>query len=106
MTQIAALANALLSGEVISIKNAYFDYGISNIAREIGRSIERKFNVEVSRVKREGTSRYGQKIVWNEYRLNRTVQNSVGITDMARYIVEEGGNPKLGAKTKKQLNEA
>jgi hypothetical protein len=106
MTQIAALAKALLSGEVISIKNAYFDYGISNISREIGRSIERKFHVEVSRVKKEGISRYGQPIVWFEYRLNRTNFNSKGITDMAKYILENGGNPKSGAKTKKQLNEA
>jgi len=100
MTSIAALAKALLSGEVISIKNAYFDYGISNIAREIGRSIERKFNVEVSRVKREGTSRYGQSIVWFEYRLNRTDFNAKGIADMAKYIIEVGGNPKKGKITK------
>ena len=100
MTQIAALAKALLSGEVISIKNAYFDYGISNISREIGRSIERKFNVEVSRVKKEGISRYGQPIVWFEYRLNRTDFNQKGITDMAKYILENGGNPKKGKITK------
>jgi hypothetical protein len=94
MTQIAALAKSLLSGEVISIKNAYFDYGISNIAREIGRSIERKFNVEVSRVKKEGISRYGQSIVWFEYRLNKTDFNSKGIAEMSKYIVEVSNNSK------------
>lgn len=103
MTQIAALCKALLSGEVISIKNAYFDYGISNIAREIGRSIERKFGVEVSKVRKEGVSRYGQPICWKEYRLNRTDFNQNGITAMAKYIQEVGGNPKSGAKTKKEL---
>lgn len=103
MTQIAALCKALLSGEVVSIKNAYFDYGISNIAREIGRSIERKFNVQVSKVRKEGISRYGQRITWKEYRLNRTDFNQKGITDMAIYIQENGGNPKSGAKTQKEL---
>lgn len=83
MTSIAALCKALLSGEVISIKNAYFDYGIS---REIGRSIERKFNVEVSKVRKEGISRYGQPITWKEYRLNRTDFNQNGINLMIKYI--------------------
>lgn len=103
MTQIAALCKALLSGEVISIKNAYFDYGISNISREIGRSIERKFNVEVSKVRKEGISRYGQPITWKEYRLNRTDFNQKGIFEMSKYIMENGGNPKSGAKTQKEL---
>ena len=102
MTQIAALSKALLSGEVISIKNAYFDYGISNIAREIGRSIERKFNVEVSRVRREGKSRYGQKINWCEYRLNHTQYNANGIKSMAMYILENNGNPSKGKITNKK----
>lgn len=104
MTQIAALCQAFLSGKIISIKNAYFDYGVSNIAREVGRSIERKFGVYISKVKREGKSRYGQPITWNEYRLNRTLpDNQEGIKRMLEYLQKETStNPP---KTEKEQRE-
>ena len=96
MTQIAALCKSLLSGEVVSIKNAYLDYGISNIAREIGRSIERKFGVIVSRTPKKGKSRYGVPVTWFEYRLNQTSHNQKGITEMAKYVMRNNGNPLKG----------
>lgn len=100
MNQISALCKCLLSGKVISIKNAYFDYGISNIAREIGRSIERKFDVEVDRTHRVGKSRYGTAINWVDYKLNQTTRNQKGIKKMAEYIISQKGNSKKGKITK------
>lgn len=96
MTQIAALCQAFLSGKIISIKNAYFDYGVSNIAREVGRSIERKFSVHISKVRRDGKSMYGQDIWWNEYRLNKLLpDNQDGIKKMLEYLQEQTpNNPK------------
>ncbi len=87
MTATAALCKAFLSGKIISIKNAYFDYGISNIGREVGRSIERKFHVKISRLPREGKSRYGRNCVWVEYRLNPLLKgNKTGIKKMREYV--------------------
>lgn len=88
MTSKAALCKALLEGRVLNIKNGFDLLGITNIPREIGRMIERPFNVQVSRTKREGKSRYGQPVIWFDYRLNRTEYNITGIIKMERYVEE------------------
>jgi hypothetical protein len=88
MTSKAALVKALLDGRVLNIKNGFTLLSITNIPREIGRSIERSFNVKVSRTHREGKSRYGQPCVWIDYRLNRTEYNKEGIEKMKMYLSE------------------
>lgn len=104
MTSKAALCMALLEGRVLNIKNGFELFGITNIPREIGRSVERAFNVTVSRVPREGTSRYGQSCVWVDYRLNKSQHNLPGIAKMKEYIREQL-NSQPPAKTEKQLRE-
>lgn len=95
MTQIAALATALLKGEVVSIKTAFDMFGCSNAPREIGRSIERKFGVTVSRTPTKFTSRYGKSGVYYKYRLNRTEYNAEGIKKMIEYVQSQSTtNPK------------
>lgn len=89
MTSKAALCKALLEGKVVNIKNGFQLFGITNVPREIGRSIERYFGVEVSRNGREGTTRYGQDCVWTDYRLNRTEYNKPGIEKMKAYVAEQ-----------------
>jgi hypothetical protein len=88
MTQIAAMAKSLLKGEVLSVMNCFRWFGVTNCAREIGRSIERKFDVQVSRVRKEGLSRYEQSVSYVEYRLLRTEENKEGIKKMIAYISE------------------
>jgi hypothetical protein len=105
MTQKAAIAKSLLKGEVLSIMNGFKWFGCTNIPREIGRSIERTFDVQVSRVQKEGLSRYEQPVSYFEYRLNRTEYNKEGIKKMIAYISEIEQQEfksivKRGAKTK------
>lgn len=103
MTSKAALCLALLRGEVVSIKTGFKDFGITNIPREIGRSIEREedggFGVEVSRTEKKGKSRYGQPVTWIEYRLNRTEYNKAGIEKMIAYVNSQTSE---AAKTQKE----
>ena len=105
MNQKCAIAKSLLKGEVLSIMNGFKWFGCTNIPREIGRSIEREFDVQVSRMQKEGISRYKQPVNYFEYRLNRTEYNKEGIAKMEAYVssVEQAAFKsivKRGAKTK------
>lgn len=92
MTAKAALCKALLSGRVVNIKNGVINFGITNIPREIGRSVERSFGVKVSRTPREGKSRYKQHITWVDYRLDKTPYNQDGIKKMMDYVSQQSKN--------------
>lgn len=91
MTSKAALCKALLEGRVVNIKNGFELFGITNVPREIGRSVERSFGVIVSRTQMEGSSRYGQSCVWVNYRLNNSDHNKEGIQKMREYVSEQLG---------------
>ena len=86
MTAKAALCYALLDGKVLNVKNCFETIGLTNCSREISRMVEKDFGVEVSRVPMEGYSKYGQKVTWVNYRLNRTKQNQPGIQKMVEYV--------------------
>lgn len=87
MNQKTALIRALLDGEILSIKNAYFDLGISNISRECGRSIERPFGVILRRVNKVGKDKYGGRVTWIEYSLNKSLYlNKPGVKRMIEYL--------------------
>ena len=86
MNQKAAICKSLLKGEVLSIMNGFKWFGCTNIPREIGRSVEREFDVQVSRLQKKGISRYKQPTNYTEYRLNRTDYNKEGIEKMEAYV--------------------
>lgn len=88
MTSKAALVKYLLDGKVINIKNGFHLLSITNVPREIGRSIERAFDVEVTRVDREGVSKYKQPCVWVDYHLEKNERNKEGIKKMREYLAE------------------
>jgi hypothetical protein len=88
MNQRAAICKSLLKGEVLSIMNGFKWFGCTNIPREIGRSVERPFGVIVSRVSKDGNSRYGQPVHYTEYRLNNTENNKEGRQKMIAYVSE------------------
>lgn len=103
MTSKAALCKALLDRKIVNIMNGFKMFGITNIPREIGRSIERDpkvtgngndsgFGVEVSRTERDGETRYGQPCNWVDYRLNGTEYNQEGIKKMREYVAKELGD--------------
>lgn len=70
LTRKQALIKHLLSGGTLSIKNAYIDFGISNIAREVGRLIEKPYNVVLERKKHTSKTKYGSDCYWFEYSAN------------------------------------
>lgn len=87
MTQIAAISTALLKGETLTIKTAFLKFGVSNLPREIGRSIERKFGVYISKTRMQGRTRYGTPCTWFQYRLNPLIKNNKnGIKKMKQYV--------------------
>ena len=92
MNATTALAAALLRGDVVSIKTAFNLFGITNAPREISRAIEEPFDVEVSRVKKEGKSRWGVYCTYHEYRLNKSERNLLGIEKLTEYVKANGGD--------------
>lgn len=105
MNQIAAMATSLLKGEVISVRTCFNRFGITNCAREVSRSIEDKFGVEVSRVRIDTTTKYNTPCFYFEYRLNNTERNKEGRAKMEIYVREITQTDfrsvvRRGAKTK------
>lgn len=89
MTQVAAIAHSLLKGDVLSIMNGFHLFNCTNLPRELSRSIEKKFGVEISKEPIEFKSKYGHKGTYFRYRLNKTEYNAPGIEKMKKYVEEE-----------------
>lgn len=86
MTRQQALISHLLEGGKLSILNGYKLFGISNISREVRRLIEKPFNVYLTRLKKEGKTKYGSYCSWYEYSLNNTKLNAKGIKEMRQAL--------------------
>ncbi len=99
----AALAQALLDGRVINIKNCFETIGLTNAPREISRMIEKDFGVSVTRTHRAGKSRYGSPVTWVDYRLNCTEENREGIVKMREYIAKQ--KSESNPTTERQLKQ-
>lgn len=104
MNAKAALIKELLAGKVINIKTCFMTTGLTNAPRELSRMIEKPFDVTISRTPRQGKSKYGQKVSWFDYRLNRSEHNLSGIQKMISYLQEQEGNKP--PQTDKQEKEA
>lgn len=100
MTSKAALVMALLEGHVLNVKNCFKEIGLTNIAREIPRMVEKPFGVVVSRTIKTGKNRYNEGVYWVNYRLNKSEHNQEGIKKMYEYL---GKN--VPAETLKQFNQ-
>lgn len=92
MNAISAIAQAFLNGDILTIKTAFRDFGVSNLPREVGRAIERKFGVRISKLRKDGKSRYDIPVSYYEYRLNKDdPDNTTGIQAMIDYVEANGG---------------
>lgn len=104
MTAKAALIKALLDGRILNVLNCTKEVGLTNIAREIPRCVEKPFGVRISRVHRTGKSRYKVDVWWTDYRLNRDADyNKDGIKRMREYLKGQGCDserPKPGTKVR------
>ena len=94
MTQLSAICFSLLSGDVLSIMTGFKQFGVTNIPREIGRGVERRFGVEVSKTPVKFKSRYGHTGEYYQYRLNKASHNFPGMQKMAKYIERCIGDPQ------------
>lgn len=103
MTATAAICAALLRGEHLSIKTAFDRFGVTNLPRELGRSVKRKFNVHISHVQKEGKSRFNVPCTWFEYWLNPLIEeNAEGVEAMKKYVAQQKAdtNPKTDKEIK------
>lgn len=89
MTQAASICKALLNGETISIMTGFKDFGCTNVPREIGRSVERKFGVIIDRDRVEFVSRYKQSGSYVKYRLVPSKQSKKALKEMKKYVNEQ-----------------
>jgi hypothetical protein len=104
MTQIAAICIALLKGEVLTIGSGFSKFHCTNLPRELSRSVEQKFGVEISKDKTAFKSKYDEKPgYYFRYRLNRTPANAEGIAKMTEYCVKQSFASI--ARTKKEAEE-
>jgi len=100
MTRKQALTQHLLSGGKLSILNGYRHFGISNISREVRRLIEQPFNVNLTRKKMEGKTKYGSYCTWLEYSLANSRINAGGIKEMRKSLKENPAKKVVKMKAK------
>jgi hypothetical protein len=96
--QITRIGKALLNGEVLSILTGFQRFCVTNLPREIGRSIERKFGIKCERKQIDIETQDGETGYYFEYRLLYTEENKEGIQRMKDYIKQIEGedfNPKV-----------
>lgn len=87
MTQIASICEALLKGEVLSIMNGFENFGCTNLPREIGRGVERRFGAVVTRQQVFFVSRYNHVGIYYRYSLDKKdPRNKQAIVKMKDYI--------------------
>lgn len=89
MTQVCFIALSYLKGESNSIMTAFQKFACTNLPRENGRSIERKFGVELTRVPVRFKSKYGRMGEYYRYTLLPTSKNKPGIKKMKQYVNEQ-----------------
>jgi len=101
MNATTAIGLAFLRGDVLTIKTAFRDYGVSNLPREASRCIEKKFGLKLAKVKKTGKSRFGIPCYWNEYRLPDTLYNKPGRAKLIDYCQKHIGSMTT-CKTEKE----
>lgn len=91
-TKTAAICQSLLSGGSLSIMDGFKQFGVTNLPREISRSIEKKFGVHVIRIKCTSKTPYGHTNVFYKYQLvpnkGNLLNQRAGIGRMIQYVMD------------------
>lgn len=103
MTAKAAICKALLLGKTLNIQNGFGWFGVTNIPREIGRSVERAFGVKCERKKQEGLTRYDVPCTWTDYRLRITIEQNEGLIKMIKYVMKAEGEAATEKAAEEQM---
>lgn len=85
-TKTAAICYAFLQGESITIMDGFKKYLVTNLPREVGRSVERAFDVKLTRTKKDYISITGLSGYYFEYKLESLEENKEGIKKMWDYV--------------------
>jgi hypothetical protein len=89
MNKKCALIKSLLKGDVIDVSNSIRLTGLSNPSRELGRMVERAFNVTVEREKINTKDQWGNHAMYFKYRFNPfKKENKEGTKKMVQYVKE------------------
>ena len=89
MTQLSAICHSFLKGESNSIMTAFRKFNCTNLPREVGRGIERRFGVKIHRVPVKFKSTYGHVGEFFRYTLIPTSSNKPGMKKMRKYVEEQ-----------------
>jgi hypothetical protein len=89
MNATAAIAKSLLAGHTLNIKSAFRLFGVTNLPREIGRLIERRFHIRVNRQWHCGLTRYNIPCNWVDYSLKRDKLPKAKLLAMREYIAQQ-----------------
>ena len=89
MNHTSVICEALIRGEVLSIMDGFKKYKITNIPREMGRLIKRRFKVEIDARQIDFKYEDGRPGHYFTYRLWDTPGNRAGIKAMKKYVVEQ-----------------
>jgi len=95
-SQKAALVKALLDGKTLSVMNCFSMLGITNCAREIGRSIvnsETGFGASVIKKQVDIKTQYGTTGYYFTYQLERSEANKEAIQKMKEYLAVSDVKP-------------
>lgn len=89
MNKKCALIKSLLKGDVIDVSNSIRLTGLSNISREVGRMIERDFQVKVEREKINTKDQWGNHAMYFKYHyIPFKNSNKEGTKKMLEYVRE------------------
>lgn len=82
--------------------NGFSKFSCTNIPREVSRSVEDKFGVELSRTRVDFISSYNKKPgYYYKYRLPKSEKNQKGIKKMREYIAKNITEYRPGSLAKK-----
>ena len=95
-TAKAAICNAFLQGEKLTILDCFRKFGVSNSPREVRRMIEKPFDVIIERVDKQGLTRFRHTCNYKEYSLAHNKRNKQGIQRMLEYVNKNIVCKKIG----------
>lgn len=87
-TRIAAVLNSLLQGETLSIMDGFHRFGVTNLSRELSRSIEQPMGIILTRTKIVHNPKHGHAVWYYQYHLTKCRQTKEALNKAWKYVDE------------------
>lgn len=94
MNAKTALIKSFLDGRTVNCANIFILTSFTNCSRECIRMVEKPFGITLTRIERNGKSRYGSPTNWIDYKLYHTPMNKEGIEKMKEYVRKNSSDGK------------